>query len=171
MGNTFEEDMEELEIYDVLVEEEKTLAKRQRRLKNKLETKREGTTMPRRATENSAGYDFYSPTDIVIAPHSISELIDTGIALRLDERKVMMLYIRSSLGINYGISLANGTGIIDSDYYPNTIKCRLRNDSNEEFVLKKGERFMQGVIVKYYKVYNDIEPSEKREEGIGSTGK
>lgn len=37
--------------------------------------KHENSTLPTRATENSAGYDFITPVEIRIEPHSTSDLV------------------------------------------------------------------------------------------------
>lgn len=93
--------------------------------------------IPKRATKGSAGYDFFAPEDIVIPPHGLSSIVDSGVSIELPERKVLMLYVRSSLGIKYKTTLINNVGIIDQDYYPNTIKCRLRNDGDTELTILK----------------------------------
>lgn len=126
---------------------------------------------PRRATEGSAGYDFFSPADFIVPAHGVSDVIDTEVSVQLDSGCVLMCYVRSSFGFKHGITLANGTGIIDSDFYPNTIKCRLRNDSDEDFAVRKGDKFMQGIIMSYLVEANeDNSRMRKRSGGIGSTG-
>lgn len=129
-----------------------------------------GALEPRRATRGSAGYDFIAPFDILIRPHS-SVTFDTGVRVSLDDDKVMLLFVRSSLGINKGITLANGTGVIDSDYR-DTIKCKLVNNSVDVVSISKGDRYMQGVIVKYFLLHGGLDDTdlEKRAGGIGSTG-
>ena len=105
--------------------------------------------LPKRSTSGSAGYDFMSPVDIVVPAHG-EALIESNVSVELDKDKVLLLFVRSSYGFKHGITLSNGTGIIDSDFYPNTMKCKLRNDSDVDFEIKKGDKYMQGVIVKYF---------------------
>ena len=125
--------------------------------------------MPKRSTSGSAGYDFISPVDIVVPAHG-EALIESKVSIELDKDKVLLLFVRSSYGFKHGITLSNGTGIIDSDFYPNTMKCKLRNDSDVDFKISKGDKYMQGVIVKYF-VTDDDNTTEIRTGGIGSTGK
>ena len=71
--------------------------------------------------------------------------------------------------------LANGTGIIDSDYYNNLdneghIMIALRNTTHAKVTIKKGERIAQGVFQKYLTVENDKISDNVRTGGIGSTG-
>lgn len=127
--------------------------------------------MPRRGTKFSAGYDFIAPEKIVIRPHSVSDVIDSKVSIKLDTNKVLMCYVRSSFGFKHSVTLVNNTGIIDADFYPNTIKCKLRNDSDDFFVIEKGDKYMQGIIMNYSIAEDEIEPEAERLAGIGSTGK
>ena len=74
--------------------------------------------IPSRATMWSAGYDFSTPFSFELEPKEVIN-IPTGIKARMHNEDVLKIYIRSSLGFKYGISLVNSVGIIDSDYYNN----------------------------------------------------
>ena len=133
-----------------------------------------GTILPTRKTRASAGYDFYLPCDVSIDPYSFSKIIPTGIKAYMPEDEVLMLHIRSSIGILKHVVLANCTGIIDSDYYNNpdnegNIGIALFNTSDERVKLKKGERIMQGMFVKFA-VVDDDDTILQRKGGYGSTG-
>lgn len=125
--------------------------------------------MPRRATMRSAGYDFIAPRDYVVPAHGTC-LIESEVAVELDPDKVLLLFVRSSYGFKYGITLVNGTGVIDSDFYPNMMKCKLKNDSDQDLIIKAGDHYMQGVITNFITVDNDMPPTDTRVSGIGSTG-
>lgn len=127
----------------------------------------DGVEAPKRATTGSAGYDFYAPMSVTIKPHeSIS--FDSGVRVRLKEGYVLQLYIRSSLG-KKGLVLTNTVGIIDSDYQE-TMQALLTNNSDKEISIKAGERYMQGLIMKYF-VTDDDCTDGIRKGGFGSTGK
>ena len=128
--------------------------------------------LPERSTKHSAGYDFFAPTVIIIEPHEQTKLMFTDIKVRLDKDKVLMLYPRSSLGMK-GIALANTVGIIDADYYNNTknegnIGFSLVNNSDKQVIIQQGEKFMQGVITRFYTT-DDDDAKRTREGGFGST--
>lgn len=125
--------------------------------------------MPVRSTTGSAGYDFISPADCVVPAHG-ETLIESEVSIELDKDKVLLLFVRSSYGFKYGVTLSNGTGVIDSDFFPNTMKCKLRNDSDNDLIIKKGDKYMQGVIVQYF-ITDDDNATGIRQGGIGSTGK
>ena len=145
--------------------------------------------VPRRATEDSCGYDFYCPIDIDIRPGE-DVVIDSGVVFDGTEKQIitvekigedgsswfeaayipnwyMVLHPRSSLGFKYHLNFANSTGIIDKDYR-DTIKFKITTDI--PLHLNKGDRFAQGIFQPYLILADEIEPTEKRTGGIGSTG-
>ena len=114
--------------------------------------------MPTRATQNSAGYDFYLLEDLVLKPGEIKK-VPTGIKAAMNNDEVLMIYIRSSLGFKYNLRLCNGTGIIDSDYYNNVdneghILIAIQNEGTNFLNLKKNDRFFQGIFIKYLTLDN-----------------
>ena len=128
--------------------------------------------LPKRATACSAGYDFFSPVTTVIAPKS-TVFIKTNVKAIMPDDECLKIYIRSSLAVK-NIVLRNGVAIIDADYYDNetnggNIIIPLYNDGTDDFVLRKGERFAQGIFEKYLTV--DGDPAQApRLSGFGSTG-
>lgn len=131
--------------------------------------------LPKRATVGSAGYDFYAPFDITLAPGETIK-IPTGIRVKMEVNYVLKLYPRSGLGFKYRLQLNNTVGIIDSDYYYSDneghIFAKVTNDSNEgkTVTINKGEGFMQGIFIEYGITIDD-ETTEIRNGGFGSTTK
>ena len=129
--------------------------------------------LPTRASEHSAGYDFYSPVDITIQPGE-SVLIFTDVKANMYYDNVLLLFVRSSMG-KHPVVIANGTGIIDSDYYGNpdndgNIGFRLFNLGNTPYEIKIGDRIGQGVFMKYG-IVKDDNTTAIRIGGFGSSGK
>ena len=134
----------------------------------------EHATLPTRADHGSAGYDFYNLEPFAILPGE-TMLIKTGIKAQMPTNEVLLLYIRSSVGIKRQCVLANGTGVIDSTYYNNpdnegNICLAITNVGRTVQTFDKGERLMQGVFVQYMTVDDDKPLSETRLGGIGSSG-
>lgn len=132
----------------------------------------ENIILPTRSTQYSAGYDFCLPFPIEVKPNQ-KITFPTGIKVELDYDKVLQCYVRSSLGIKKNLTLANGTGIIDADYYNNDtneghIFVCLRNNSDDTVCLEASEKVIQGIIIQYHLTDDDV-ASGKREGGIGST--
>ena len=129
--------------------------------------------LPRRATAGSAGYDFFMPVTVRLAPGETIK-IPTGIRAWMEPDWVLKCYPRSGLGFKYRLQLNNTVGIIDSDYYGSDneghIFAKITNDSNEGKTvdLPAGSGFMQGIFVEYGITVDD-EVTEVRNGGFGST--
>ncbi len=127
--------------------------------------------LPQRATEGSAGYDFFSSSDIEILPDS-DFLVPTGIRAKIENGWVLCVFPRSGLGFKYGLSLKNTVGIIDADYYfsdnEGHIMIKLHNNSSETVQISSGKAFAQGIFLPFGITEDDI-AFEKRKGGFGST--
>ena len=129
--------------------------------------------LPVRSDPRSAGYDFYSPVDIVIPPNE-SRLFFTDVKAYMEDDEVLMLYVRSSMG-KQPIMIANTQGWIESDYCNNpdndgNIGLNLLNLGNTPYEIKEGDRIGQGMFVKYL-ITKDDSANEERKGGYGSSGK
>ena len=98
--------------------------------------------LPIRGSKHSAGYDFYSPVDITIQPNE-SAMIWTDVKANMYWDNVLLLFVRSSMG-KHPVVIANGTGVVDADYYSNedndgNIGFRLLNLGNTPYEIKVGE--------------------------------
>lgn len=158
--------------------------------------------LPVRATANSAGYDFEVAKDILIepiihlqqilsnvgsyVPYSLNEiakitkitkakptLVSTGIKCQMANDEYLEISVRSSCPLKHWLILANGVGIIDSDYYNNPdnegeIFFQIINLSPFPIRLQKGEKIGQGIIKKYITTEDDAAIGD-RTGGFGST--
>ena len=130
--------------------------------------------LPKRASINSAGYDFYNNgLDIEVLPNA-KYLFWTDVKVQLNKDELLSIYIRSSLAIKNNLELVNQVGIVDSDYYSNesndgNIGICIRNIGDISVVIKHGDRIAQGVITKFF-ITEDDTSNEVRIGGIGSTG-
>ena len=134
----------------------------------------EDIRLPKRATEGSAGYDFFSPVPFTLTPGQTIR-IPTGIRVEMKPDWVLMCFPRSGLGFKYRLQLNNTVGIIDSDYFfsdnEGHIMAKLTNDSRENKIvsLKSGDGFMQGIFLPYG-ITADDDVKSIRNGGFGSTG-
>ena len=131
--------------------------------------------LPKRATAQSAGYDFFSPMSFVLEPND-SIKIPTGIRCEMYDGWVLMGFPRSGLGFKYGIRMANTVSIIDGDYFDSDneghIFIKIVNDGalSQEIRIDKGSAFCQGVFVPFGITLDD-DTTDIRNGGLGSTGK
>lgn len=100
-------------------------------------------------------------------------LVKTGIKAYMNHGEALFLYSRSSNPLKRLLVLANGVGVIDSDYYENEdndghIMFQFLNYGVEDVVIKKGERIGQGIFKRYLHADKDL-ATGKRMGGFGST--
>ncbi|MDR0420853.1 MAG: dUTP diphosphatase [Prevotellaceae bacterium] len=130
--------------------------------------------LPQYATAQSAGLDLRAniEEEIILKPLE-RKLIPTGLFIELPDGYEAQIRPRSGLALKHGISLLNTPGTIDSDYR-GEIGVILVNLSNDEFVLKPGERIAQMIICKFERIewesVSDLSQSERGDGGFGSTG-
>lgn len=136
---------------------------------------RKGVSLPKRATEGSAGFDLQAAIDepITILPGNIVS-IPTGIAVKLPENSVGLLFGRSGLGVKHGITLSNSVGVIDSDY-TGEIFVGLCNVSSEPYMLMPLDRIAQLTVMSILPAnpveVDTLEETARGSGGFGSTGR
>lgn len=129
--------------------------------------------LPRRATTGSAGYDFFAPYDIALAPGETAK-IPTGIRAKMEDGWVLMIFPRSGLGFKFRVQLDNTVGIIDKDYYNSDneghIFIKITNDSKEgkSVNIARGTAFAQGIFTQFGITVDD-DADGIRNGGFGST--
>lgn len=158
-------------------------------------------TLPVRATSGSAGYDIAAAESITIPSiwnvlsknegmqamtddsvveenkdYLKSRLVPTGIKAYMPKDEYLMLVNRSSNPLKNNLSLPNGIGIIDSDYYNNPnnegeIFVQLINYGLEDYTIEKGDRIAQGIFTAYHTIDQESENLGSRIGGFGSSGK
>lgn len=108
---------------------------------------------------------------LIIKPNE-TVLIPLGFKCEFNSGHVMQLYIRSSVGLR-GLSLANGVGIIDSDYRGELFAC-VCNRTSDEIRISHGQKIVQAVLTKFDKAIIgtvDVEHTTRGDGGFGSTDK
>ena len=148
---------------------------------------------PRFATDGSACFDLHAhlPTSIEVKTgtrfvHILNDeltiepfervLVPTGIVFDIKNSGwSVRLHSRSGLAFKQGLILANGEGIIDSDYVEPVFVCLL-NVSGKSQTINHGDRICQAEVVELprYKLEKiSTRPALKtdRSGGFGSTGK
>ena len=131
--------------------------------------------LPKRSTENSAGYDIRSIEEYTLKPNE-SHAFRTGVKVSMNDDEVFFIFDRSSLGFKYDVCLSNSVGVIDADYFDNEdneghIAIKLINHGTKDFKVNIGDRIAQGIFIKYLCVDDEKNINNKRKGGIGSTNK
>lgn len=129
--------------------------------------------VPKYATPCSAGADIFARIDeeITVWPGTRA-LIPTKIKIAIPDGCCGLLLGRSGLALKHGICLANGVGLIDSDYR-GELGVILQNNGGEPFKVKDGMRIAQLVIVQYQQTrfeQDSLDDTIRGQGGFGSTG-
>ncbi len=131
--------------------------------------------LPQYATTASAGVDLRAniEQDILLKPLERS-IVKTGLSIELPVGYEAQVRPRSGLAAKNGITVLNSPGTIDADYR-GEIGVILVNLSQEDFIIKNGERIAQLVIAKHeqaeWEEVDALSESERGKGGFGSTGK
>ncbi|MCW5906758.1 MAG: dUTP diphosphatase [Chitinophagales bacterium] len=131
--------------------------------------------LPAYETSGSAGMDVraFLQEEVTLKPFE-RQLIPTGLFIELPQGFEAQLRPRSGLAFKHGISLPNSPATIDSDYR-GEIKVALINLSNQDFVVKNGDRIAQMIIARHetaeWTITEEIAATTRGDGGFGSTGK
>ena len=123
--------------------------------------------VPAYATPGSAAADLCAPMERALVP--------TGLAIELPgAHSVALVYARSGLSIKHGLCMANGVGVVDSDYR-GELKVPMVNLGREAYTIQPGERVAQLCIAPVYTAAfvpaEELGDTQRGEGGFGSTGK
>ena len=105
---------------------------------------RNNAAVPKKGSEEAAGYDIASAEDTVV-PAKGKTVVKTGISVAIPEGCYGRIAPRSGLAVKRFIDV--GAGVIDADYR-GEIGVVLFNHSDEDFVVKSGDRIAQLILEK-----------------------
>ena len=132
--------------------------------------------VPAYATPGSAAADLCAVLDepLTLAPMERA-LVPTGLAIALPgPHAVALVYARSGLSIKHGLCMANGVGVVDSDYR-GELKVPMVNLGAQPYTIQPGERVAQLCIAPVYTAafaqVENLDETQRGEGGFGSTGK
>ncbi len=132
--------------------------------------------LPDYATDGSAAIDLRAclSEPLVLEPRG-RQLIGTGLAVNIhDPGLVGVVASRSGLSLKHGLRVAQGIGVIDSDYH-GEIGVILAHDGTEPYTITPGERIAQLLFQPVVQVTLDYvsafsATTERGEGGFGHSG-
>lgn len=134
----------------------------------------EDLPLPQYQTAHSSGMDLLAAVDepVTILPGEVN-LISTGMRIAIPEGYEVQVRPRSGLALRNGIGVLNSPGTIDADYR-GLLSVILINFGKEPFLIKRGDRIAQMVVMKVEKAVwiesDSLEESDRSSGGFGSTG-
>lgn len=130
-----------------------------------------GAIMPTRAHDTDAGYDLYARFDARVMPLPDGLTIDTGVHVEIPAGYVGFIKSRSGMNINRGLTCE---GVIDAGY-TGSIAVKLYNHGQYMKKIAAGDKIAQLVILPIItpdlELVDELEPTERGDNGFGSTGR
>jgi dUTP pyrophosphatase len=128
-------------------------------------------TLPEYSTISAAGMDLRAnlEEEVILRPLE-RRLINTGLYVEIPIGFEAQIRPRSGLAINKGITVLNSPGTIDSDYR-GEVCVILINLSNEDFIIRDGDRICQMIIAKHELAeWINVEILADTDRGVGGFG-
>lgn len=124
--------------------------------------------LPKLAHVGDAGLDIYSAIDVVLAPNGGRALVPAGIAISIPLGYAGFVLPRSGLALNYGISLVNTPGLIDSHYRGEIKVVMVNTDQSRPYHVSRGDRIAQLVIQRVEEVtWTEVDTLDDNDRGGG----
>jgi dUTP pyrophosphatase len=134
----------------------------------------QGVPLPKYMSDHAAGMDLYAAVQAdLIIPSGEWKLVPTGLAMAIPAGYEAQVRPRSGLALKQGVSVLNTPGTVDADYR-GEVGVILMNHSQDELVVKRGDRIAQMIInqierIEFEKV-EELPSSERGAGGFGHTG-
>ena len=128
--------------------------------------------LPVYSTAGAAAFDLAAAEDVEIAPGQI-KLVGTGLVFQVPDGHFLAIFARSSTPLKRGLAVANGVGVLDSDYSGpgDELKIQLVNFTKDTVTVKAGDRLAQGIVLQSPRVeFVEGETASVSRGGFGSTG-
>ncbi len=130
--------------------------------------------LPSYQTAGAAGFDLASSADLTVEPGQIV-LVPTGLVIEVPAGHCLGIFARSSTPLKRGLVVANGVGVVDSDYCgpADEIRIQVLNVTQAPVEIRRGDRLAQGIILPFVRADWDEQdaPDRPTRGGFGSTGR
>jgi len=128
--------------------------------------------IPERAYSGDAGFDLAACERVELAPGGRG-IVGTGLAVAIPEGYAGFVQPRSGLAARHGITIVNTPGLVDSGYRGELRVILLNTDTAETFVVERGMRIAQLVVVPVPEFelveVEELPESERGVRGFGSS--
>jgi dUTP pyrophosphatase len=130
--------------------------------------------LPRYETRGAAGFDLTASEEVVVAPQAIA-LVPTGLVIQVPPGHFLGIFARSSTPLKKGLTVANGVGVLDSDYSgpKDEVKIQVLNFTSAPVTVARGDRIAQGLFLPVSRVEwqeSGEAPVSQTRGGFGATG-
>ncbi|MEO7270737.1 MAG: dUTP diphosphatase [Vicinamibacterales bacterium] len=135
---------------------------------------REDVKLPAYETAGAAAFDLAAAEEVVVEPGRV-RLVPTGLVIEVPQGWALGVFARSSTPLKRGLMVANGVGIIDSDYCGPTdeVKIAVLNFTAAPVTVSAGDRIAQGLLLPAPRIeWEEVtELASESRGGFGGTGR
>jgi len=105
-------------------------------------------SLPGYGTDGAAGFDLASAHDVTVEPGQVA-LVRTGLVIEVPAGHFLAIFARSSTPLKRGLMVANGVGVVDSDYSGPTdeVMIQVLNVTQAHVQIRRGDRLAQGIVL------------------------
>ena len=129
--------------------------------------------IPKYQTDGSAAFDLAAAERVVVAPGEV-RLVPTGLVIEVPAGMFLGIFARSSTPLKRGLMVANGVGVVDSDYCGprDELKVPVVNITSASVEVRVGDRIAQGIVLPAPRVtWEEVtEVTGESRGGFGATG-
>jgi dUTP pyrophosphatase len=129
---------------------------------------------PAYATSGAAAFDLAAAADVEVPPHGIA-LVPTGLVVEVPAGHFLAILARSSTPLKRGLMVANGVGVVDSDYCgpADEVKVQVFNVTDRAVQVATGDRLAQAMVLVAPRLELIEQPlaDGASRGGFGSTGR
>ena len=126
--------------------------------------------MPERAHEWDAGLDLRAMENKLV-PARGSAIFDTGVHVELAPFTAGFLKSKSGLNVKHNLT---SDGVVDVGY-TGSICVKLYNHGDTDYMVHRGDKISQFVVVDiripHLKIVDELDETERGNNGFGSTGR
>ena len=130
--------------------------------------------LPSYESQGAAAFDLAAAADTVVEAGRVA-LVPTGLVVEVPAGMFLGIFARSSTPLKRGLMVANGVGVVDSDYCgpADEVKVAVLNFTDASVTVRRGDRIAQGILLAAPRVTWE-EAAALRDTsrgGFGATGK
>ena len=134
---------------------------------------REDVVLPRYETEGAAAFDLPAAEEVVVAARGVA-LVPTGLVVEVPAGMFLGIFARSSTPLKRGLMVANGVGVVDSDYCgpADEIRIAVMNFTDAPVTVRRGDLIAQGILLAAPRVtWEEVDALRAESRGgFGATG-
>ena len=97
--------------------------------------------LPAYETAGAAAFDLAAADEVTVAARGVA-LVPTGLVVEVPEGMFLGIFARSSTPLKRGLMVANGVGVVDSDYCgpADEVKVAVMNFTDAPVTVGRGDR-------------------------------